>query len=102
MEEIIMRLILKEDYKKFITNIVKYSGKYEECMVDDIEEILKAMSIAIILIGFTKKPVNIDEYNIKLKDNKNIKINTKDFCNEFKEYIQKVEDLKFNMLKDIT
>lgn len=100
MEEIYLKLILKEEYKDFITKAVEYLKDDEECMIDDIPEIVKAVSIATILIGFTKKPVNLEEYKIKL-ENKSIKVNTSDFCNEFKKYITKVETIKLNMLKDI-
>ncbi|MBE5806481.1 MAG: hypothetical protein E7313_07260 [Clostridiales bacterium] len=101
MDEILLRIILEDDYKKFITDAVRYFKDDEECMVTDSTEIIKAMSIATILIGFTKKPVNLDEYNVKLK-NRNLKVNTKDFCIKFKEYIEKVEKVKLDMLKEIT
>lgn len=101
MEEILLRLILQEDYKDFIAKTVEYFKEDEECMVDDAPDIIKAMSIATILIGFTKKPVNLDEYEVKLKK-KSIKVDTKDFCKLFKKYIEKVEKIKLDMLKEIT
>lgn len=101
MEEILMRLILEGDYKDFITEAVRYFKEDEECMVDDTPDIIKGMSIATLLIGFTKKPVNLDEYEIKLKK-KNIKVDTKDFCKVFKKYIEKIEKIKLDMLKEIT
>ena len=101
MEEILLRLILKENYNDFVTKSVKYFKDDKECMITDVPDIIKAMSIATILIGFTKKPVNLDEYEVNLED-KTIKVNTKDFCSVFKEYIQKVEEVKLDMLKDIT
>lgn len=101
MEEIFLRFILQEDYEEFVKKNVEYFKEDEECMIDDIPDIIKAMSIATILIGFTKKPVNLNEYKVKLKK-KNIKVNTKDFINVFKKYIDKVEDAKLDMLKDIT
>lgn len=101
MEEIFLRFILQEDYEEFVKKNVEYFKEDEECMINDIPDIIKAMSIATILIGFTKKPVNLNEYKVKLKK-KNIKVNTKDFINVFKKYIDKVEDAKLDMLKDIT
>lgn len=101
MEETILRLVLKEDYNEFITDSVKYFKEDEDCKIYDIPDIIKAMSIATILIGLTKKPVNIDEYRIKI-NKKMLKVNTKDFCNVFKKYIEKVEKTKIDMLNDIT
>lgn len=101
MEEIILRLILGEDYTRFITEAVRYLKEDEKCKITDTPDIIKAMSIAILLIGFTKKPVNLEEYEIKLRKRK-IKVNTNDFCSVFKDYIEKVEEVKFNMVKDIT
>lgn len=103
MEEILMRLILDSDYTEFITEAVRYFKDDEECMVYDTTDIIKGMSIATLLIGFTKKPVNLDEYEIKLrKRKKNLKVETKDFCKVFKKYIEKVEEIKLDMLNEIT
>lgn len=101
MEEILLRLILKENYEEFLTDAVRFLKEDEECMVDDMSDIIKAISIATILIGFTKKPVNLDKYSVKL-NHKTIKVDTKNFCNVFKNYIEKVEQIKLNMLKEIT
>ena len=101
MEEIITRLLLEEDYNEFISKIIEYFKEDKKCKIDDTPDIIKAMSIATILIGFTKKPVNLDEYEIKLKKRK-LKVDTEDFCKVFKKYIEKIEKIKLDMLNEIT
>lgn len=98
-----MRIILEGDYTEFITEALRYFKEDNECKVYDSTDIIKGMTIATLLIGFTKKPVNLDEYEIKLrKRKKNLKVDTKDFCIVFKKYIEKVERIKLDMLKEIT
>lgn len=103
MEELFMRLILDKDYTEFMTEAIEYFKEDEECKINDLTDIIKGISIATLLIGLTKKPVRLNEYEIKLKNKrKKIKVNSKEFCIVFKKYIEKVEKVKLDMLKEIT
>lgn len=105
MEENNIQRILKEiigeaEYDNLISDIVnEYSDTDYE--LDVAEPIINSYIIAILLIGMSKKAVNIDNYNIHLINNENLKINTLDFCKDYSHYINKVENFKLDLLRKL-
>ena len=57
--------------------------------------------MSILVIGFSKKKVEIDKYDIHLSRKPNINIDVSKFCEDYKKYIDKVEQYKFNLLRRI-
>lgn len=97
-----------------ILNIVLGSNQYNQLLEDtmleykniqskdiDINSIIESYFIAILIIGFAKKQIDIDQYKIHLKNNINIKIDTKDFCKKYQKYINGVENFKLEMLRQL-
>lgn len=97
----ILELILgKEECDKIITQAVKeYHQK--DYNLDNFEIIVESYFIAILLIGFSKKKLDIDKYAIHLVKESDITINTKEFCEKYKEYINNVEKYKFDLLRKL-
>ena len=98
--KIVELLIGKENFLQFITKIAR-DYRSDSLYIEDVELIVNAYSIAILLIGFTKKTVEIDEFKIKLDSNDDIPVNIKNFCENYKTYIQKIEESKFDLLRKI-
>ncbi len=97
----ILELILgEEDCKELITKAVKEynQGAYS---LNNFEIIMDSYFVAILLIGFSKKKVEIDKYAIHLMNKPDINIDAKWFCEEYKKYIDKVEKYKFDLLREL-
>jgi len=98
--QIIQNLIGNEDFNELIHEVVEeYVDK--SLPLKEIEPILETYCIAILLIGFSKKSVEIEKCKISLSNNKNIFIKSEDVCKKYGEYIQKIEDSKFELLRKI-
>lgn len=97
----ILELILgKEECDKIITQAVnEYHQK--DYNLDDFEIIVESYFIAILLIGFSKKKLEIDKYDIHLGKESDININTKEFSKKYDKYIEKVEQYKFDLLRKL-
>ena len=111
MEEEKVNIILREIIGNDLYNdLIHEAGFYfindSNCRLNkdmsDIEPILNACCTAILLIGISKKPVNIRSYIIHLSKERKIKINTEDLCRKFEKYIVNVENFKFKLLKEIS
>jgi len=103
---IMLKNIIGDDnYNNLIKELGYYFLEEPSCnlnnTIEDIEPILDYCCTAILLIGISKKPVNIDKYRIKLDDTREIIVDTQEFCNKFENYLQKVERFKFDLLKKI-
>ncbi|MFR2788082.1 MAG: hypothetical protein ACLTBX_04765 [Clostridia bacterium] len=97
----ILKLILGEkEYREIITKTAK-EYKKDNYSLDDFEIIIESYFVAILLIGFSKKAIDIDKYVIKLVDKVNINISIKDFCEKYKKYIDDVEEYKFELLRNL-
>ena len=95
----ILELIIGEkECKKIITKTAKKYNKGGYSL-NNFEIIMESYFIAILLIGFSKKKVEIDKYSIHFVNKPDININTKEFCEEYKDEIDKIEDYKFNLLR---
>lgn len=110
MEEKAVNKILKtilgeDDYNELTTKTLHYFCNRQECTfnedLNDIEPIMEACCIAILLIGISKKTVNIEEYRITLDKDRELKVGTKEFCFDFEKYIQEVEEYKIGLLRKI-
>ena len=104
MEEnykVILQLILGEE--EYVELFSKAFKEYADgnCTVGDFEVIMEYYLKFILLIGFSKKKVEIDKYEIHLHRKPNINIDTNKFCEDYKKYIDKVEQYKFNLLRKI-
>lgn len=102
----ILKTILGEgNYNELTTKALHYFGDRQECTfhekLDDIEPIMESCCIAILLIGISKKPVNIEEYRITLAEDRELNVKTKEFCFDFEKYIQGVEEYKIGLLRKI-
>ena len=97
----ILELIIGEEECKNI--ITKTAKKYNQggYSLNNFEIIMESYFIAILLIGFSKKKVDIDKYSIHFLNKPDININTKELCEEYKEEIDKIEDYKFNLLRKL-
>lgn len=97
----ILELILgKEECERIITQAVnEYHQK--DYNLDDFEIIVESYFIAILVIGFSKKKLEIDKYAIHLVNESDININTKEFCEKYKKYIEEVEQYKFELLRKL-
>lgn len=97
-QKILELIIGKEECEKIITKTAKKynKGGYS---INNFEIIMESYFIAILLIGFSKKKVEIDKYSIHFVNKPDININTKEFCEEYKDEIDKIEDYKFNLLR---
>ena len=73
-------------------------GNYK---VGDLDVIIEHYLMSILVIGFSKKKVEIDKYDIHLNRKPNINIDANKFCEDYKKYIDKVEQYKFNLLRRI-
>ena len=67
---VMLRTIIGDDsYNALIKELSYYFSEYPLCnlnkSMEDIEPILDYCCIAILLIGLSKKPINIDEYKIR-------------------------------------
>ncbi|HJJ12574.1 MAG TPA: hypothetical protein OIM48_04645 [Clostridiaceae bacterium] len=97
----ILKLILGEkEYREIITKTAK-EYKKDNYSLDDFEIIIESYFVAILLIGFSKKAIDIDKYVIKLVDKVDINISIKDFCEKYKKYIDDVEEYKFELLRNL-
>ena len=102
--ELIFKKILGEDeYVSLITEAVKEykDGSRGNVNTDDIEVIIEYYCIAIFLIGISKKPIELDKYTICIRRNLAINIKTEDFCKKYNKYIEKVEEFKFDLLREL-
>lgn len=97
----ILQLILGADeYTEIFAKACKEYGD-DKYKISDFEVIIEYYLKTILLIGFSKKKVEIDKYEICLKRNPNITIDVNKFCEDYKKYIDKVEQYKFNLLRRI-
>lgn len=100
IDKIVELILGKKGCEQLITQIVKeYNEKGYN--VNDFEYIMKSYFTAILIIGFSKKKVDIDKYCIHLINKPDINIDIKDFCNLYKDYINQVEKYKFDLLRKI-
>lgn len=99
-QEILELIIGKEECEKIVTKIAK---RYNEGIytISNFEVIMQSYFIAILLMGFSKKKIDIDKYSIHFVDKPEININTKEFYEEYKEEIEKVEEYKFDLLRKL-
>lgn len=98
--QIIQNLIGNDNFNELIHEVIQeYVDK--DLPLKEIEPILETYCIAILLIGFSKKPVEIEKCKIILSNNKNIFIKSEDLCEKFGEYIKQIEDSKFELLRKI-
>lgn len=98
--QIIQNLIGNEDFNELIHKVAEeYVDR--NLPLKEIEPILETYCIAILLIGFSKKSVEIEKCKIALSNNKNIFIRSEDVCKKYGEYIKKIEDSKFELLRKI-
>lgn len=98
----ILQLILgEEEYTEILARACKEYGEDDKYKISDFEVIIEYYLKTILLIGFSKKKVEIDKYEICLKRNPNITIDVNKFCKDYKKYIDKVEQYKFNLLRKI-
>lgn len=93
-------IIGREKCEQLITQIVREYCK-KGFNIDDFEYIRDAYFIVILIIGFSKKQVDIDKYNIHLIKKTDITVDIKDFCERYKKYIDEVEKCKFDLLRKI-
>lgn len=97
----IIKLILGEEfYTRLITDIIREYGD-TKLKIHEAEPILESYFKAILLIGFSKKKIEIDYYKIHLNSKQNIEINTKKFCRDYEAYINKIENFKIELLKQL-
>ena len=98
--EILKTLLGEETLKKLITKI---SREYQEKItaLEDVELITNAYTIAILLIGFSKKSVEIKKCKIELSENPKFEIDANCICKNYEEYINKIEEKKFELLREI-
>ena len=97
----ILELIMgQEDCDKLITKIAKRYNE-ETYTISNFEIIMQSYFIAILLMGFSKKKIDIDKYSIHFIDKPDISINVKEFCKEYKEEIEEVEEYKFDLLRKL-
>lgn len=99
-QRILELIIGEEECKRIITKTAKKYNKGGYSL-NNFEIIMESYFIAILLIGFSKKKVDIDKYSIHFVDKPDININTKEFCEEYKDEIDKIEDYKFNLLRKL-
>lgn len=98
--QIVQSILGNENFKKLIHEVVEeYSDR--NLFLKEIEPILETYCIAILLIGFSKKSVEIEKCKIALSNNENIFIKSEDVCKKYGDYIQKIEDSKFELLRKI-
>lgn len=99
-QRILELIIGEEECKRIITKTAqKYNkGGYS---LNNFEIIMESYFIAILLIGFSKKKIDIDKYSIHFVNKPDININTKEFCEEYEEEIKKIEDYKFSLLRKL-
>ena len=100
INKVLELIIGKEEYESVINKAAKeyQDGNYS---LEHFEVILESYFIAILLIGFSKKKIDIDKYAIHLLNKPDIIIDTREFCENYKKYIDKVEDYKFRMLREL-
>lgn len=97
----ILKLILgEEEYEEILTKTAKEYNKGNYSL-DDFEIIIDSYFVAILLIGFSKKKIDIDKYVIKLVNKVDINISIKDFCEKYKKYINDIEEYKFELLRNL-
>lgn len=97
----ILKLILgNKEYTQLITDTVR-EYKNMNWKLDDAELIIETYFMAILLIGFSKKQIQIDKYRIHLLNEVELEINTKEFCKKYEKYIDKVENYKFDLLRQL-
>lgn len=99
LESILNIILGKDDYEKFVNETEKeYQRKAE---ISDFDNILHSYFIAIFLIGISKKAIELDRYKIKPNKNLDIEIKTESFCKKYSKYIEKIEDFKFDLLREL-
>lgn len=99
IESILSIILGKEDYEKFINEAEKeYKGKVD---IKDFGDILHTYFIAIFLIGISKKAIELYRYKIRPSKNLDIEIKTEPFCKKYSKYIEKIEDFKFDLLREL-
>lgn len=97
----ILKLILGDEvYTQLITDTVREYNN-TKLRINEVEPIIESYFIAILLIGFSKKQVNIDNYTIHLINKSNIKIDTNEFCKKYENYINTVENFKLDLLRQL-
>ena len=97
----ILGLILGDKQYNELLNNVKNENNNSTLNSCDIDIIMESYIIAILVIGFSKKQVDIDKYKIHLKDNTDLKIDTKSFCKKYEKYISYVENFKLDLLRQL-
>lgn len=98
----ILRLIIgEEEEKKLITKSVKEYNKSGKYSIKDAESIIDSYMIAILLIGFSKKKIDMNKYAIHFVNKPEIEIDAKKFSEDYKSYIDKVEDFKFELMRKL-
>ncbi|MCI8999648.1 MAG: hypothetical protein HFJ26_01625 [Clostridia bacterium] len=99
-QKILELIIGKEECEKLITKIAKRYNE-ETYTISNFEIIMQSYFITILLMGFSKKKIDIDKYSIHFIDKPEININTTEFCKEYEEEIEKVEEYKFDLLRKL-
>ncbi len=99
-QKILELIIGKEAFESIITKTAKKynKGGYN---INNFEIIIESYFIAILLIGFSKKKIDIDKYSIHFVNKPDININTKELCEEYKDVIDKIEYYKFDLLRKL-
>ena len=97
--KIILKQILGEsEYSNLVETIHEELNKNN---LNNDEIIVTTHLIVILLIGFSKKQVNIDYYYIHLLNNSEIKCNIKRLLKKYGNYINEIENFKINLLRQI-
>lgn len=96
---IIKILIGDKQYIELLTTIAKENNDKNIPIEDFFENIFNQYCFIILIIGFSKK-VEIEKYKLRTSSN-TIEIPTKEIANKYAEYIELIENKKFNCIKGI-
>lgn len=104
---IIIKQILGERiYVNLIEECAHYCEEFKESTINkelnDISPMLDSCCVAILLVGLSNRNISLEKYRITFDEKRRVEIKNKDFCIKFKEYIDKVESFKEDMLVKIT
>ena len=104
---IIVKEILGEKiYRNLIEECAHDCEEFRESTIDkdlhDISPMLDSCCVAILMLGFSNKKFFLEKYKIMFDKKRIVEIQSRDFCIKFKEYIDKIEGFKIELLQQIT
>ena len=97
--EIVKSILGEELYVKLLMDVAKENNQNEVGLVDYFNEVFNKYCFILLMLG-TNKMIDINTFKLNFNE-KDIKIDSKEFMKKYGKYIKVIEEKKFKKLKTI-